>query len=132
MLGTASIPNPSLMTIDLGNVTMNLAVDKKPLGTSFLPNLILKPGDNNVTMQGRVDQVTVLELITTKYRNAVLPMEITGNSSVGSKTGERLAYFEEAMRENVVKLDLDVGEALREFGLVLPGGMARSVYARAG
>jgi hypothetical protein len=121
MLGTASIPNPSLMTIDLGNVTMNLSVDKKPLGTSFLPNLILKPGDNNVTMQGRVDQVTVLELITTKYRNAVLPMEITGNSSVSAQTGERLAYFEDAMRENVVKLDLDVGEALREFGLTLPG-----------
>jgi hypothetical protein len=119
MLGTVSIPNPSVMTLDLGNVTMNLAVDKTPLGTAFLPNLVLKPGANSVPMQARVDQLAVIGLITSKYKNAVLPVEISGNSSV--RNGVKLAYYEEAIRSNVVKVDLNVGPALAAVGLKLNG-----------
>lgn len=112
------------MTLDLGNVTMNLAVDSKPLGTAFLPNLILKPGQNSVPMQAHVEQVAVIGLITSKYKNAILPLEISGNKSVSAKTGERLGYYEDAIRSNVVKLDLNVGPALAAVGIKLGGGNA--------
>lgn len=115
MVGTVFIPNPSVQTLELGNLTMNLSVDGKPIGNSTLPNLTLKPGENNVPMQAHVDQGTVLTLITSKYKNAILPLDIVGNSSV--RNGQHLVYFEEAIKSNTIRVDLNVGPALAAMGL---------------
>ncbi|KAF1975203.1 hypothetical protein BU23DRAFT_459305 [Bimuria novae-zelandiae CBS 107.79] len=115
MVGNAIIPNPSVMTLDLGNVTMDLSIDGKTIGQAVLPNLLLKPGDNNNTMTSKLDQLEVVQLITTKYKDGVVPFEIMGNSSV--RNGEHLEYFEEAIKSNTIKLDLDVGPALAAIGL---------------
>ena len=115
LIGNVTIPNPSVMTLDLGNVTMNLAVDGTAIGYSLLPNLVLKPGDNQLTMQGRVDQLQIVGLITSKYKNAVLPLDIVGNSSV--KNGEHLTYYEDAIKSNTIKLDLNVAPALAAIGI---------------
>ncbi|KAF2201457.1 hypothetical protein GQ43DRAFT_36958 [Delitschia confertaspora ATCC 74209] len=113
MEGNVFIPNPSVMTLYLGNVTMNLAVDGKAIGTSLLPELTLKPGDNNVPMLSTVNQTTVIGLIygkDAKYKNAILPLTITGNSSVVGK--DHLTYYETAIKGNKVNVDLNVGPAL--------------------
>ena len=115
MLGTVHIPNPSIMTLDLGNVTMNLGVAGKAIGYSLLPNLILKPGENNVPMQARVDQATIISMILSTYKSGILPLEIVGNSSV--KGDQRLSYYEEAIKANAIKLDLDAGPALKLLGI---------------
>ncbi|KAF2253182.1 hypothetical protein BU26DRAFT_418752 [Trematosphaeria pertusa] len=115
MVGNVIIPNPSVMTIDLGNVTMNLAVDGTAIGTSLLPNLVLKPGENNVSMQSTVEQLQVIGLIQTKYQNAVIPLEIVGNSSM--KGDEHLEYYEAAIQSNTIKLDLNIGPALQAIGI---------------
>ncbi|KAF1840445.1 uncharacterized protein K460DRAFT_296992 [Cucurbitaria berberidis CBS 394.84] len=115
LIGNVTIPNPSVMTLDLGNVTMNLSVDGKAIGTTLLPNLILKPGDNKLPMQGRVEQLTIVGLIRSKYKNAVIPLEILGNSSV--KNGEHLTYYEDAIKSNTIKLDLNVEPALSAIGI---------------
>lgn len=115
MLGTVHIPNPSVMTLDLGNVTMNLAVAGKPIGYSLLPDLVLRPGENNVPMQARVDQAAILTMVLNTYKNGVLPLEIVGNSSI--RNGEHLTYYEEAIKANTIKLDLDASPALKEIGI---------------
>ncbi|UPX11510.1 uncharacterized protein EKO05_0002115 [Ascochyta rabiei] len=115
MLGTVHIPNPSVMTLDLGNVTMNLGVSGKGIGYALLPDLVLKPGANNVPMQARVDQPTLISMILSTYKNGVLPLEIVGNSSV--KGDAHLSYYEEAIKANTIKLDLDAGPALRAIGI---------------
>lgn len=115
MVGTVHIPNPSVMLIDLGNVTMNLAVDGTPIGTSLLPNMVLKPGDNDVPMQSRVEQIKVIGLIQSKYKNGIIPLEIVGNSSVVN--GVHLEYYEAAIQSNTINIDLDVGPALKAIGI---------------
>ncbi|KAH7408221.1 hypothetical protein DE146DRAFT_365777 [Phaeosphaeria sp. MPI-PUGE-AT-0046c] len=112
MLAKVYIPNPSVMTLDLGNVTMNLAIDSTEIGYAFLPNILLKPGNNTVDMQAHVNPLVVYEQVTKKYKNAVVPLSVSGNSSV--KDGVHLTYYEEAIKSNVVKLDLNVGPALEE------------------
>ncbi|KAJ4296286.1 hypothetical protein N0V90_006331 [Kalmusia sp. IMI 367209] len=119
MIGNVIIPNPSVMTLDLGNVTMNLAIDGKAIGTSLLPNLLLKPGQNNITMSSKLDQLQVVQDITDKYKNGIIPLEIVGNSSI--RNGEHLEYFEEAIKSNTIKLNLDVGPALAAIGLNITG-----------
>jgi hypothetical protein len=115
MIGRVLIPNPSVITMSLGNVTMNLAVDGTAIGTSLLPDLVLKPGMNNCSMQSSVKQLSVLQIIKNKYKNAILPLDIVGNSSIAN--GEHLEYFEEAIRSNTIRVDLNVGPALAAMGL---------------
>lgn len=115
MLGTVHIPNPSVMTLDLGNVTMNLGVAGTAIGYSLLPNLVLKPGENSVPMQARINQGTVISMILGEYKSGVLPLEIVGNSSV--KGESHLTYYEEAIKANTIKLDLDVAPALKAIGI---------------
>ncbi|RAR15611.1 pre-mrna processing factor 4 -like protein [Stemphylium lycopersici] len=115
LIANVSIPNPSVMTLDLGNVTMNLAVDGTEIGYSLIPNLLLKPGDNQFPLQSRVDQLAILGLIQSKYSDGVLPLEIVGNSSI--KDGEHLTYYEDAIKSNTINLNLDVGPALAGIGI---------------
>ncbi|KAI4266144.1 MAG: hypothetical protein LQ337_008883 [Flavoplaca oasis] len=63
MLGTVSIPNPSILTLSMGNVTLNNYVDGTFIGTSLLPNLVLKPGENLVEMESKVNQTYVIEAV---------------------------------------------------------------------
>ena len=115
MVGTVFIPNPSVMLLDLGNVTMNLSVNGTSIGSTLLPNLILKPGDNYVPMQSHVNQLDVITLIKDKYNDAILPIDIVGNSSmVGDK---HLEYFEAAIQSNTIRLDMNVGPALMAIGI---------------
>jgi hypothetical protein len=115
LIANVSIPNPSVMTLDLGNVTMNLNVDGKAIGYSLIPDMLLKPGDNKFPLQSHVDQLTILGLIQSNYNDGILPLEIVGNSSI--KDGEHLMYYEEAIKSNTIHLDLNVGPALAEIGI---------------
>jgi hypothetical protein len=117
MVGTVYIPNPSVMTLDLGNVTMNLLIDGAAIGTALLPDLVLKPGNNTVSMQAHVDSLVVVQAITKKYKNAIVPLDIVGNSSI--KAGVNLKYYEEAIKSNTVRVDLNVGPALMAVGINL-------------
>jgi hypothetical protein len=115
MIGTVYIPNPSVMLLELGNVTMNLAVDDDPIGYALIPNLTLRPGNNTIPMQAHVESLKVIGVITNKYKNGIIPLQITGNSSVYN--GQHLEYYEAAIKSNLIKLDLDVGPALSSLGI---------------
>ncbi|KAF2682714.1 hypothetical protein K458DRAFT_443908 [Lentithecium fluviatile CBS 122367] len=117
MIGQVQIPNPSVMTLDLGNVTMNLSVNGTDIGTSLLPNLILYPGANNVSMQSTVKQITVIGLVKSTYTNKIIPLDIVGNSSISTQNGDHLTYFEEAIQSNTIRVDLNVGPAMAAIGL---------------
>jgi hypothetical protein len=105
------------MTLDLGNVTMNLSVNGTNIGTALLPNLVLHPGANNVSMQSIVKQITVIGLVKSTYQDKIIPLDIVGNSSVSTQNGDHLTYFEDAIKSNVIRVDLNVGPALEAIGL---------------
>ena len=115
MVGNVFIPNPSVMTLDLGNVTMNLAIDGTAVGTALLPNVVLSPGDNNVHMQATANKLAVISLVTTKFKDGVVPLDISGNSSVHS--GQHLTYYEAAIQANTIRVDLNLAPALASMGL---------------
>jgi hypothetical protein len=118
MIGFVQIPNPSVMTLDLGNVTMDLSIAGTAIGYAVLPNLVLHPGANNVSMQSTVTKlITVVNLVATDYKNKVIPLDIVGNSSVSSTSGQHLEYFEEAIKSNTIRVDLNVGPAMAAIGL---------------
>lgn len=48
LTGQVVIPNPTVFTLELGDVMLDLELDGKPLGNGILPNLIISPGLKNV------------------------------------------------------------------------------------
>ncbi|KAJ5554892.1 hypothetical protein N7535_007335 [Penicillium sp. DV-2018c] len=122
MNGTVSIPNPTVITIPLGNVTFNLSLEGHYLGETVLHDLVLKPGENIVPMEGTVDHGYVISFLTSKknpYKDGVLPFEIAGNKSMYH--GKELPYFTRALRANTLHVELDVAAALRAVNVTLPG-----------
>ncbi|EFE40057.1 conserved hypothetical protein [Trichophyton verrucosum HKI 0517] len=108
MKGNAFIPNPSVLTLDMGNLTLNLAVDGHPIGYSVLHDVVIKPGDNNIPMQAKADLAYVLKQTgkESKYSNGIVPVTILGNSSVAH--GKELPYYTKALAANTLKVDLNV------------------------
>ncbi|KAI9795456.1 MAG: hypothetical protein M1825_001459, partial [Sarcosagium campestre] len=107
--GTVYIPNASVLTLAMGNLTLNLMVDGNMIGTSTIDNLLLKPGNNTVPMRSKADQSQVFKLLS-KFPGGVIPIDVVGNSSVYN--GQHLTYYEEALKSVTQKIQLNVTEAL--------------------
>ncbi|KAI9757284.1 MAG: hypothetical protein M1835_000660 [Candelina submexicana] len=120
MLGKVYIPNPSIMTLEMGNVTLSLSTNSLPIGTSLLPNLILKPGNNTLDMRSTVNQSLVLSSLKL-FKDGMVPVDIVGNSSIYN--GQHLPYYEKALRANKQSITLDVGGALKAAGLAGLAGL---------
>jgi len=113
--GQVYIPNPTNISVQMGDVTQNLYVNGQYIGNNTIPNLTLVPGNNVFNFTGISDQATVLNLISTTYTNGILPVTIIGNSSVVN--GQHIPYFEQALQSVPLHVDLDVGSALAAIGL---------------
>ncbi|KAJ5624483.1 hypothetical protein N7510_000792 [Penicillium lagena] len=112
MNGTVLIPNPSVLTLAMGNLTLDLSVAGQPMGQSYLKNLVLKPGNNTIPMTSKVDDAAIIKLLEggNKYSSGIIPFDITGNSSVYN--GQNLPYFTAALAANTLTVELNVGKAL--------------------
>ncbi|KAJ5525899.1 hypothetical protein N7494_012549 [Penicillium frequentans] len=120
MNGTVYIPNPSVMTLSMGNVTLNLVVAGETLGLSYLDNLVLKPGNNTVPMTATVNESAIIGMLTSDsnpYTTGVVPFTITGNSSVYND--QELPYFTNALIANNLTVELNITKALAEIGLTI-------------
>ncbi|PGH34992.1 hypothetical protein GX50_02126 [[Emmonsia] crescens] len=113
MLGEVFIPNPSVLTLTLGDVSLDLSVDGTAVGTSKLPGLVIRPGDNRVKMRSVVDIGKIFPLVNgdgAKYKNGIIPVTIVGKSAVYE--GKELPYFTSALASNTLMIDLDLGPLL--------------------
>ncbi|KAB8265607.1 hypothetical protein BDV32DRAFT_34130 [Aspergillus pseudonomiae] len=110
--GQVLIPNPSVMTISLGNVTLDLSVNGTGIGTSYIQDLVLKPGDNKFPMRAKVDQLSMVTLMT-KYPGTVVPVDITGSATNSSVyDGKALSYFSRALASNKLQVNLNITEVV--------------------
>jgi len=107
--GEVFIPNPSVLTIEMGTVTMDLSVDGKPIGYSVIEDLTLKPGDNTFDMWGHSNIGAVMPLLS-KYKDLIIPVDISGNKSVSN--GVEIPYFSAAVQANPLSTKLDLNKAL--------------------
>jgi cytoskeletal protein RodZ len=104
MQGTAYIPNPSILTIEMGTVTLNLATAKSGIiGNSTIENMTLVPGDNNLPMTAIIDQALVTANLNS---SGWITLSIIGNSSVFN--GQHLTYYEKALASNALTLDMNI------------------------
>jgi hypothetical protein len=100
---------------------MKLFVDGALIGTSVINNLTLKPGNNTVDMRSTTNQSLVLQKLA-NYKDGILPVDVVGDGSV--YRGQHLVYYKQALASNKLRVDLNVGSALRAVGLGAVAGAA--------
>ncbi|KAL4802734.1 hypothetical protein BDV18DRAFT_163693 [Aspergillus unguis] len=108
-VGTVLIPNPSVLHLAMGNLTLNVALSNgTSVGKSYLNNLFLEPGNNTVDMLADLDQDLFFSMVLDGVR--VVPLTITGNGSVYN--GEQIPYFTQALAANELTTDLNITQVL--------------------
>lgn len=107
-MGTASIPNPTIMTIDLGRVTFSMSVNGTAVGTATVESLVLKPGDNTIQMRAEVYQLVVVGIVIQR-QDVILPIDIKGNQSTFN--GQVIPYYTSMLQATALQVKLNVTQA---------------------
>lgn len=84
------------------------------VGSLYIENLLLQPGDNNVDIKGNIDQITVLSLIRTpEYcKTGIIPFKLNGDNVTNS--GENLTYFANALGSFNQTVDINIGKIIAD------------------
>lgn len=120
-LGTVSIPNPTIMTIDLGRVTLSMSVNGTDIGTATFESLVLKPGDNTIDMRAVVYEVVVVGIVM-QQQNVMLSVDIKGNQSTFG--GQVIPYYTAMLQSTALHVDLNVTQAIEGSGLTRKRSLA--------
>lgn len=125
--GTLFIPNPTVMTVQLGTVTLSMSVDGSEVGSATIQDMTLAPGDNRLEMRAVTNQTAVLGFIFNQYKDGVLPIDVVGNTTTFN--GQTIPYYQIPLQHNVLRLNLDVIDALERAGLADLLGINRTTKA---
>jgi hypothetical protein len=113
--GTVLIPNPTVISLSMGNVTLTMSVDGTVIGNATIPDLSLTPGNATHPLFATVDTTAVVGLLSQPdYHCGILPVEIAGNQSIYN--GQELTYYSKALQANKMVNQLNVRPAIIEAG----------------
>ncbi|KAI9645356.1 hypothetical protein NHQ30_006093 [Ciborinia camelliae] len=108
--GYAYIPNPSNMTIVMGDVVLQLSTSAGVVGNTTIANMTLVPGNNTLPMTGTMNQTMVLSSLDPK--TGLVELSIIGQSAIYN--GQHLVYYEKALASNNLSLALNVTQVIAD------------------
>lgn len=126
--GTVLIPNPTVTTYEMGNMTMDLYVGNVSIGNSTLENVVLRPGNNSLPLLALTNQTAVGLLLFTEYKSGIFPIDIVTRTVVNN--GQRLPYYEHPLQAKNLTVKLNVIEVLEKAGLAQALGINTTSSAR--
>lgn len=113
--GALVIPNPSVVTIDAGNVTATMSVGGVSVANITLPDLSLRPGNISYPFYATTNQTQVAALLQKpEYSCGLLPLDVQADASTFD--GQVITYLTVALQSAKLKVDLDVAPTLKEAG----------------
>lgn len=111
MQGVAVVPNPSILTLALGNVSLAITSGAMMIGNATIPNLTLRPGDNRFPMIGTLNTTLILGTLD-RLEDGMLDVNITGQEAVYN--GQHLTYYETALSKSPLPLSINVTQVLAD------------------
>ncbi|KAI0022583.1 hypothetical protein F4780DRAFT_184683 [Xylariomycetidae sp. FL0641] len=108
--GTVHLPNPSGLTLEVGNITFTTYLNGTNAGLGYLDNVLLVPGDNAFPMQASINTMVVAQALTSPgycKDNGVLPFAL--RASRVTNHGKELPYFEKALGAVNASISIDTG-----------------------
>ncbi|KAH7328684.1 hypothetical protein B0I35DRAFT_24302 [Stachybotrys elegans] len=112
--GVAVIPNPSVISLDIGNVTFSNSVGATAVGSLSIDDLQLLPGNNTVNVSAVMDQITLIGLASSPEfcEDGTLPFTLRGDTVVNH--GQSLSYFADALASADITVNVDVATLAQE------------------
>ncbi|OJD15024.1 hypothetical protein AJ78_04679 [Emergomyces pasteurianus Ep9510] len=108
-----NIPNYSVITLDLGNLTLGLFSGNIPLGQVVIYDTLLKPGNNTVNGDCRIDiksAIANIKPILDGQKEALsegnLDLTLYGNSTIYN--GKHIPYFEDVLNNLTLRTTLSI------------------------
>lgn len=104
LIGYANLPNPSVLTIEIGSIVLDIKSGDLVIGNATLENFTLKPGDNNHPISGVLDLATILSNLGEVIKSQK-QLFTTGDLNLATVTrsvvwnGEEVPYYTEVMSE---------------------------------
>ncbi|KAJ5278581.1 hypothetical protein N7478_003953 [Penicillium angulare] len=116
-VGTATLPNHSVFTFALGNVTLNLQSFNLDIGQATILNAVLQPGNNTVSLRGKlyidtfVDNIS--EIVSSQREsllNGTVRLSASGNSTIYN--GVHIPYYEKVLNNLTITTQVPILEVL--------------------
>jgi predicted extracellular nuclease len=108
--GNTFIPNPSLVTVALGNVSLSISTAKAGVvGSATIENMTLVPGDNNLPLVSVINQTAIISSLDA---NGFVDLTITATESVFN--GQHLTYYVSSRlesRSRQSRTNIETGES---------------------
>lgn len=111
---TAHIPNPSILTLDVGNTTFHTYFNNTEIGTSYILNMRLYPGPNDFFIWADINQTSIVNGLTHRpwcERNGTLTFQLAGKNVTNG--GQPIPYFADALAATNTSVDIPIGQAVR-------------------
>ncbi|KAF2968729.1 hypothetical protein GQX73_g4812 [Xylaria multiplex] len=116
--GTVHIPNPSVLTLEIGNTTFTNYFNGEEIGQTYINNLVLYPGDNTFFTSADIAQLPIINALTQEpfcELQGRLPFQLSGKDVVNN--GQVLPYFRDALATNNQSITIDLSEAVENLGI---------------
>lgn len=118
MIGKVNLPNPSVLTIQIGDIVLDIKAGDLVIGNATVKDLTLKPGDNVSPMTGVLDLSTILTNLgdVLKSQSSLLS---SGNLTLDTITrsvvwnGEEVPYYTKVMSELTLVAKVPIAETLK-------------------
>ncbi|KAJ5119187.1 hypothetical protein N7526_010824 [Penicillium atrosanguineum] len=85
LVGNATLPNPSVLTIEIGTITLDIKSGDLVIGNATLEDLTIKPGDNKHPLRAVLDFDTIFENLGTVLKSQASLLK-TGNLTLDTIT----------------------------------------------
>jgi len=116
MKGTINLPNPTVMTLTVGDIVQDIFLpDGTLIGSSTISGVTLVPGNDNLFPLISTTNISLVLPYILKGTTGELP--ITARTTTVTYNGTRLPYFEAAMAATPVNVTLHLKDALKAIGI---------------
>ncbi|KAI1369337.1 hypothetical protein F5Y08DRAFT_293073 [Xylaria arbuscula] len=115
---TVHIPNPSVLTLEIGNTTFTSYLNDEDVGQTYINNLVLRPGNNTFATSADIQQLPIVSALTQKplcELEGKLPFRLKGKDVVNN--GQVLPYFRDALAASYQNITIDLSEAAKKIGI---------------
>lgn len=118
LIGNASLPNPSVLTLDIGTIVLDVKSGDLVIGNATLKDITIKPGDNVFPLTGILDihtMVSNLREVLASQAKAIA----TGNLALDTVTrsvtwnGELVPYYTDVMKQLTLTANVPIADLVK-------------------
>lgn len=137
LVGNAVLPNPSVLTIEIGTIFLDVKSGDLVIGNATVADLTIKPGPNKQPLTGILDLHIIFKNLSKVFasqakslRNGTLSLDTVTRSVKWNNT--LVPYYTKAMSELTLTADVALGDILKNtIHDALRGGNTTSLVEKA-